>query len=55
MNRVLLLGVTLTVLGIAGYGYGLVVAFSGRAFAVTLVMVGVTLVAMRGAFGGVDA
>ena len=47
MNRLVAAGVTLVVLGLAGYGVGLFVAFPGRAFAVTAVMVGITLVAIR--------
>ena len=47
MNRVLAAGVVLTVAGIAGYAVGLEDAYPGRAFSVTAVMVGITLIAIR--------
>lgn len=46
MNRELVLGVVLTAGGLAGYVLGLFVAYPGRAFAVSAVMVGVTLLAI---------
>lgn len=46
MNTVLAVGGVLTVAGLAGYLIGLVAAYPGRAFSVTGVMVGVTLVAI---------
>lgn len=52
VNRSFAMGALLTVLGLVGYGLGLGVAYPGRAFSVTLVMVGVALVAMRRAFDG---
>lgn len=50
MNRALTLGVVLVILGVAGYTYGITAAYPGRAFSVTLLMVGLSLVAMRQAF-----
>ena len=43
VSRPLALGVLGTVLGLGGYVAGLFVAYPGRAFAITLAMVGVTL------------
>lgn len=50
MNRVLATGLALTTLGLAGYLVGLSTPYWGRAFSVTLVMVGIALFAMRRAF-----
>lgn len=52
MNPALAAGAALTAVGLLGYAAGTAVAFPGRAFAVTAVMVGVTLLAMRRSFGG---
>ena len=49
MNRLVAAGVLLVVLGVAGYGAGVLVAFPGRSFSVTAVMVGITLIAIRSA------
>lgn len=46
MNRLFALGAVLTVGGVAGYAAGVAVAYEGRAFAVTAVMVGITLLAI---------
>lgn len=46
MNVVLATGIGLTTLGVAGYLVGLSVAYPGRAFSVTGVMLGITLVAI---------
>ena len=46
MNTVLLIGMLLTGVGIIGYVIGISMAFPGRAFSVTAVMVGLTLVAI---------
>ena len=46
MNTALAVGIVLTAAGVAGYLVGLAVAYPGRAFSVTGVMVGVTLVAI---------
>lgn len=55
MNRGIVLGLGLTGLGLAGYALGVATAYPGRAFAVTLVMIGITLLAMRGTFGEGEA
>lgn len=46
MNRTLLAGSVLTLAGVAGYLAGVSTPYPGRAFTVTCVMVGVTLVAI---------
>lgn len=43
LNRMLAIGVVLVVIGSAGYLLGITVAYPGRAFSVTAVMVGITL------------
>jgi hypothetical protein len=48
MDRVAAVGVALTLLGLAGYAAGIATPYPGRAFAVTGVMVGLTLVAVGG-------
>jgi hypothetical protein len=48
MNRLLLAGVVLTVLSLLGYVVGVLEPYPGRAFSVTGVMVGVTLLALGG-------
>ena len=52
VQRVGRVGWSLVAVGVAGYGVGLSAAYPGRAFSVTAVMVGVTLVAVRAAFEG---
>lgn len=47
MNRLVAAGLGLVAVGLLGYGAGVVVAYPGRAFSVTAVMVGVTLLAIR--------
>lgn len=54
MNRLVVAGVSLVALGVVGYGAGVLVAFPGRSFSVTAVMVGITLVAIRSADAGVS-
>lgn len=54
MNRVLAIGALLTILGVTGYAIGISTAYPARAFSVTLVMVGVALVAMWRAFDGME-
>lgn len=49
MNRLLVAGTAFVVLGLAGYVAGTVVAYPGRSFSVTAVMIGITLLAIRGA------
>jgi hypothetical protein len=46
MDRRFVAGVALTALGVVGYLLGLRVAYPGRAFSVSAVMVGVTLLAV---------
>ncbi|MFB6308479.1 MAG: hypothetical protein ABEH35_04040 [Haloarculaceae archaeon] len=43
MHRTTALGVALSAAGIAGYAVGIYVAYPGRAFSITAVMVGVCL------------
>ncbi|AEN04892.1 hypothetical protein [Halolamina sp.] len=45
MNRGTLLGVGLSLVGLAGYIVGVVVEYPGRAFSLTAIMVGIVLVA----------
>lgn len=52
MNRGTLVGTALTVTGLGGYAFGVLTPYPGRAFSVTLVMVGITVIAMRSAFDG---
>jgi hypothetical protein len=46
MQRVAVLGAACTVLALVGYGAGVVTAYPGRAFAITGLMVGTTLLAV---------
>jgi hypothetical protein len=48
MDRVVAAGIALTVLGLVGYAVGVAAPYPGRAFSVTGVMVGLTLVAVGG-------
>jgi len=48
MTRVRTAGIAVTTLGVVGYGVGTLVAYPGRAFSVTAVMVGITLWAIGG-------
>lgn len=48
MHRTRVLGATLTTLGVAGYVAGIATPYPGRAFSVTAVIVGLTLVAIGG-------
>lgn len=47
MDRTQASAVVLTAAGVAGYVLGLFAAYPGRAFSVTLVMVGVTLLSVH--------
>lgn len=47
MHRVRTAGIILAVVGTAGYLVGITTSYPGRAFTVTLVMLGTTLVAIR--------
>ena len=55
MNPALVLGALLTVAGLAGYALGLATAYPGRAFSLTLVMVGLAVVAMHDALAAGSA
>ncbi|MFA9502474.1 hypothetical protein NP511_13915 [Natrinema thermotolerans] len=46
MNRVRLAGVGVAAVGVVGYVVGISVAYAGRAFSLTAIMVGFTLVAI---------
>lgn len=46
MNRLSWLGLVLLVAGVAGYVAGVVADYPGRAFSVTAVMIGLTLLAV---------
>lgn len=48
MKRLRAVGALVTALGLAGYLVGASVAYTGRAFSVTAVMVGLTLLAIGG-------
>jgi hypothetical protein len=48
-RTVLAAGGALTLLGVVGYGAGVFEAYPGRAFSVTTVMVGITLLAIGNA------
>lgn len=50
MNRATAAGVILTTAGTGGYWFGVLVEYPGRSFSLSLLMVGVALVAMRRAF-----
>lgn len=51
MNTVLGAGIVLSVIGLGGYIVGLGTPYPGRAFSVTALMVGITLVAIGRANG----
>jgi len=46
MDRTFMVGAGLTVAGVCGYVGGVVVAYPGRAFSLTAIMVGITLAAI---------
>lgn len=46
MDRTFIVGAGLTVLGVCGYAGGVFVAYPGRGFSVTAIMVGITLAAI---------
>lgn len=48
MNRLRAVGVALVVAGVVGYVAGIVAPYPGRAFSITGVMVGVTLIGVGG-------
>ncbi len=49
MNRTPLVGIILTALGLLGYLIGVVTPYPGRAFSITGMMVGITLIAIGNA------
>ncbi|WP_439026183.1 hypothetical protein [Haloarchaeobius sp. DT45] len=51
MDRTFAAGAALTLLGLVGYGIGVLEPYPGRAFSVTGVMIGLTLVAVGTDFG----
>lgn len=51
MDSAFTAGTAITVVGVAGYAVGTAVAYPGRAFSLTAVMVGLTLVAVGSANG----
>lgn len=51
MNRVLVAGVVLTVVGLLGYALGVRMPYPGRAFAVTAFMAGLSLAVIGRALG----
>lgn len=51
MDSTFAAGIAITVVGVAGYAVGTEVAYPGRAFAVTAVMVGLALAAVGSANG----
>lgn len=51
ISRGTLVGLTATVLGLAGYAAGIVVAYPGRALSLALVMVGLTLLVIGDDWG----
>lgn len=46
MNGVLVAGLLVTVISLIGYGLGIVTVYPGRAFTVTGIMLGLTLLAI---------
>jgi hypothetical protein len=46
MDRTFTVGAGLTVVGVCGYAGGVFVAYPGRAFSLTAIMVGITLAAI---------
>ncbi|WP_162989772.1 hypothetical protein [Natronorubrum halophilum] len=46
MNRRFAVGLAATCLGLVGYGLGTEVAYPGRSFSITVLMIGVTLLAI---------
>lgn len=51
VSRGMLLGAVCTALGIGGYLVGIAVAYPGRAFSVTLTMIGITLLVIGDDWG----
>lgn len=55
MNAAAIAGALLAVGGLVGYVIGLAAAYPGRAFSLTALMAGLTIVAVSQASGGSDA
>ena len=55
MNRLVVAGSALFVLGVLGYAAGVIVDFPGRSLSVAAIMVGITLIAIRSADGEDDS
>ena len=54
MNGLLAAGTGLTLLGVGGYVLGILSPYPGRAFSVTVVMIGITLIGVHNVDGGDD-
>jgi hypothetical protein len=52
VNRSFASGLVLTVVGVVGYLVGIDVSYPGRAFSLTALMVGITLLALTAGEGG---
>lgn len=50
MNAATLIGGLFTLLGLAGYAVGIATPYTGRSFSITLFMIGITVIAIRGVF-----
>ena len=57
MDSAFIAGLVVTAIGVVGYAVGTAVAYQGRAFTLTAVMIGLTLVAIGSANsrGGVES
>lgn len=51
MNSLSAVGLALLAVGIVGYVVGVATPYPGRAFSITFVMVGVTMIAIRNVLG----
>jgi len=52
MDRYLGGGIVLTALGVAGYAVGTIIVYPGRAFSLTAIMVGITMLLIGRGDGG---
>lgn len=50
MNAATLIGGLFTLLGLAGYAVGIATPYTGRSFSITLLMIGITVIAIRAVF-----
>ena len=55
MQRLALLGIVLTLIGVSAYITGVFVQYPGRGFSITVVMIGLTLFGVGGLEGQVNA